>query len=138
MLLCLLCAAVARDANIDENSAYHPQIKIGILKRSNECKVIANSTSLVFIHVIGRVAGQSIPIINTYKSKKPIFFKLNTDKIIEGLRQGLIGACLGETRRITIPPALAYSHSGYDGLFPPDSTWIVDAELVDISNPVMY
>lgn len=55
--------------------------------------------------------------------------------LIPGFTQGLIGMKLGEKRRITIPPALAYgsrSIPGPDGtpLIPANSTLVFDLELV--------
>jgi FKBP-type peptidyl-prolyl cis-trans isomerase len=59
-------------------------------------------------------------------------------RVIPGLSKGLLGGCRGEIQRVTIPPALAYGEGSVDGLFPPDSTWIADVEIVDIVDSAEY
>ncbi|OHS95021.1 hypothetical protein TRFO_10729 [Tritrichomonas foetus] len=61
-----------------------------------------------------------------------MYFKVNNTEFIKGFNLGLRGACQGEIRRITIPPELAYKGEKVEGLFGPHSTWIVDAEIIEI------
>ena len=51
--------------------------------------------------------------------------------VIPGVEQGLMGACVGEKRRIIIPPSLAYGSSGVDGI-PPDSTIAFEIDIFEI------
>ena len=53
-------------------------------------------------------------------------------KIIAGMDRGLIGTCIGERRRITIPPHLAYGKEGVDDKIPPDSTLVFYIKLLNI------
>ncbi|EAY14467.1 peptidyl-prolyl cis-trans isomerase, FKBP-type family protein [Trichomonas vaginalis G3] len=112
---------------------YSPDIKIGCFNRSQDkCKRIVTETSIVYCHVLARVEGQLHPIIDTRAAGNQLRIKMDSQKVIPGFTKGLLQACLGETRRITIPPGLAYGEQGVDGLFDPDSTWIVDVEILDI------
>ena len=111
---------------------YSPDIKVSCLNRVHEkCKRLVTETSIVYCHVVARIEGQPLPIINT-TSGEALRIKMGSQRYIPGFLKGMQQACLGETRRITIPPGLAYGEDSVDGLFDPDSTWIVDVEFVDI------
>lgn len=107
-------------------------LKIGIKKEIKNCKKYIEDEDHVYAHIVARVQGRSEPIYDTYKNKKPMYFKVNNTHFIQGFNLGLRGACEGEIRRITIPPELAYKQESVDGLFGPDSTWIVDAEILEV------
>ena len=58
---------------------------------------------------------------SSYDSGDPFTFTLGMGQVIEGWDEGLLGMCIGEGRKLTIPPAMAYgSHTV--GRIPPDST----------------
>lgn len=130
--------ALALLASAAPETAYEPGIKIGTLKQPKVCKKIVTKTCLVYCHVIGRVVGQSLPMVDTYKQGKPIHFKMTNKKVVPGIINGLLGACLGETRQITIPPNLAYQDDFVDGVFPPGSSWIAQIEIVNVVDEGEY
>ncbi|KAM6164612.1 peptidyl-prolyl cis-trans isomerase FKBP10 [Rhynchocyon petersi] len=55
--------------------------------------------------------------------------------IISGMDQGLQGACMGERRRITIPPHLAYGENGTGDKIPGSAVLIFDVHVIDFHNP---
>ncbi|XP_053120002.1 peptidyl-prolyl cis-trans isomerase FKBP10 isoform X2 [Hemicordylus capensis] len=58
--------------------------------------------------------------------------------IIPGMDQGLQGACIGEKRRIIIPPHLAYGENGAGDKIPPSSVLIFDVHIIDFHNPTDF
>jgi FK506-binding protein 2 len=54
--------------------------------------------------------------------------------LIPGFRweQGLLGMCIGEKRKLTIPPELGYGDRS-TGPIPAGSTLVFETELVDIA-----
>lgn len=114
------------------------RLKIGITHRAKTCKKFIEDDDMVYANVVARVEGNNEPIFSTYTDNKPLYFRSSDNHFIEGFNAGIRGACEGETRRITIPPEMAYKGEGIDGLFEPHSTWIVDVEVLEIIRSKVY
>ncbi|XP_010738203.3 peptidyl-prolyl cis-trans isomerase FKBP10 [Larimichthys crocea] len=55
--------------------------------------------------------------------------------VIRGMDKALIGLCIGEKRRITVPPHLAYGEDGVGDLIPGSAVLIFDIHVIDFHNP---
>jgi len=59
-------------------------------------------------------------------------FPLGAGQVIKGWDQGVVGMKVGESRRLIIPPDMAYGDSGAGGVIPPGATLVFDIDLVAI------
>ncbi|KAI6660962.1 Peptidyl-prolyl cis-trans isomerase FKBP9-like [Oopsacas minuta] len=96
------------------------------------CIAKAQKNDVVSYHYIGRLLSDNSVFGRSFDYNTPYITPLGDAKIIAGMDQGLIGTCLGERRRITIPPHLGYGKKGAGANIPPDSTLVFYIKLLEI------
>jgi FKBP-type peptidyl-prolyl cis-trans isomerase len=89
----------------------------------------AKTGQTVTIHYVAKfVDGKEFD--NTRKKDAPVTFVLGAnDAPIKGWNEGVAGMLIGEIRKITLPPELAYGTDG-NQLVPPSTTVEFDVELI--------
>ncbi len=114
---------MSKNANNEEVIELVPgKLHISILEMGSGYEIAADSTPLV--HYTGKYMDETV-----FSSSKDIGepIPLELDRAIPGFTQGLVGAKVGEKRRLYIHPDLAY---GTSDLLPPNSLLIFDIEII--------
>ncbi len=94
---------------------------------------------IVIVHYTGWLYDASAPDFrgrqfdSSRERGQPLSFPLGGGRVIRGWEQGVPGMKVGGTRRLVIPPALAYgSRNIGNGLIPPESTLMFEIELLAV------
>ena len=107
-----------------------PGLKIEILKEGSGAG--AKVGDLVAVHYVGALtSGQKFD--SSRDRGQPFSFQLGQGYVIQGWEKGILGMKVGELRRLTIAPELAYGDRGAGGLIPPNATLLFEVEMLKIN-----
>lgn len=118
---------------VEENNntimANEDKLKIEILKEGTGSAIANNSMAIV--HYTGTLL-DGTKFDSSLDRGQPFSFKLGAGQVIAGWDQGVLGMKVGEKRKLTIAPELAYGATGAGGIIPPNATLIFEVELLEI------
>ncbi|XP_015474438.1 peptidyl-prolyl cis-trans isomerase FKBP14 [Parus major] len=135
LLLCsaLLCAALGCAGAALIPPA--PDVKVEVLHKPFLCHRKTKWGDMMLVHYEGYLERDGSMFHSTHKHNngQPMWFTLGIREALKGWDRGLKDMCVGEKRKLTIPPALAYGKEG-KGKIPPESTLIFNIDLLEIRN----
>lgn len=111
-----------------------PKLRVGILKRAtpSDCKRKAIVGDIVQVDYTGKLADGTIFDSSLKAGRDPLEFALGLGQVIPGWDKGILGMCIGEKRKLVIPPHLAYGSAGAGNVIPPEATLTFITELKGI------
>lgn len=112
-------------------NAENKEMKIEILKEGSGEQ--AKNDDNVSVHYAGTLEnGEKFD--SSVDRGEPFTFLLGAGRVIKGWDQGVLGMKIGEKRKLTIPPDLAYGELGTPGgPIPPNATLIFEVELLGVN-----
>lgn len=104
-------------------------LQIESLREGSGEQAAAGNT--VTVHYVGTLTNGS-KFDSSRDRGQGFTFKLGAGQVIAGWDQGVAGMRIGEVRKLTIPPQLAYGERGFPPVIPPQSTLVFEVELLAV------
>merc|ERR1711963_50201 len=108
------------------------KLQIGVKKRVENCELKSRKGDKLSMHYRGSLHSDGSEFDSSYERGEPLSFTLGSGQVIKGWDQGLLAMCIGEKRKLVIPPALGYGDSGAGEKIPGGAVLVFEVELVDI------
>ncbi|MGB5081408.1 MAG: FKBP-type peptidyl-prolyl cis-trans isomerase [Burkholderiales bacterium] len=86
----------------------------------------------VTVHYAGWLA-DGTQFDSSKEKQDPFEFTLGKREVMDGWEEGLPGMKVGGTRRLVVPPRLAYGEAGAGDTIPPNATLTFEVELLAVS-----
>lgn len=93
----------------------------------------AKAGDYVTVHYSGTL-DNGIEFDSSIKRNTPFTFQLGQNRVIKGWDLGLMGAKVGEKRRLTIPYELGYGADGFPPTIPQKATLIYTIDIMGLNN----
>jgi len=103
-----------------------------------DCKDKADNGDIVSVHYTGTLENGQMFDSSVAKGREPLEFQLGKGKVIKGWEMGIKGMCIGEKRKLIIPPHLGYGSRGVENVIPPNSVLIFTTELMSIKRKSLF
>ena len=89
---------------------------------TNECQRKTQRGDTINVHYKGTLASDGSEFDASYNRGQPLSFTVGKGQVIRGWDEGLLDMCIGDKRKLTIPPEQAYGNRAM-GQIPPNS-WL--------------
>lgn len=116
-------------AAAESKAADVTELKIETLKPGEGAEAISGKR--VTVHYTGKLTDGKV-FDSSEQRNTPFPFTLGAGQVIQGWDKGITGMKIGERRKLTIPPALAYGDRGVGQVIPPNATLIFEVELLKV------
>ena len=93
---------------------------------------IGDVVSIIYSGYVGINWGPREKLDPAYDHDKPLEFQIGVGQVISGLEQGTVGMCVGEKRKLLIPPELGYGDRGAGEIVPGGMMLCFNVELLNI------
>ncbi|MCJ1471983.1 Peptidyl-prolyl cis-trans isomerase fpr2 [Lambiella insularis] len=96
-----------------------------------ECTRKTQRGDKIDVHYKGTLASDGSKFDSSYDRNVPLSFTVGKGQVIKGWDEGLLDMCIGDKRKLTIPPEFGYGERAM-GPIPAGSTLIFETELMGI------
>ncbi|KAI8099500.1 FK506-binding protein 2B [Halteromyces radiatus] len=109
-------------------------LQIGVKHRvpEEQCTQKSHDGDKLSMHYTGALYETGAKFDSSLDRNQPFEFTLGVGQVIQGWDQGLKNMCVGEKRKLFIPPHLGYGDRGAGSAIPGGATLVFDVELLDV------
>merc|ERR1711868_310239 len=129
----VLVALVTVVAVIAEPEVKDSGLKVEYISKPDSCDRVARNGDMLEMHYTGTLEdGRKFD--SSYDRSEPFKFQIGVGQVIKGWEEGVLGMCIGEKRRLIVPPHLGYGEQGAGDVIPGGATLHFDIELLGIED----
>nr|ARK19835.1 peptidyl-prolyl cis-trans isomerase [Ampulex compressa] len=123
LVVLALARANEKQPELDVKQLYVPEV----------CEVKSKVGDQLTMHYVGTLQ-DGTKFDSSIDRDQPFSFQLGVGQVIKGWDQGLTDMCVGEKRKLVIPPELGYGEKGAGNVIPGGATLHFEVELINISD----
>ena len=106
-------------------------LEVRTLSKPDSCDRVASNGDILSIHY-ECTFGPGGKLDTSYDRDEPLKFQLGVGQVINGWEQGTVGMCVGEKRKLIVPPELGYGDQGAGDVVPGGVMLYFTIELINI------
>jgi len=124
LVVVAVVATVLADPEVKDSG-----LKVEYVSKPEACDKVARNGDMLTMHYTGTLEdGKKFD--SSYDRSEPFKFQIGVGQVIKGWEEGVLGMCIGEKRRLIVPPELGYGDQGAGDIIPGGATLFFDVELV--------
>merc|ERR1712062_573068 len=125
LLMSLLVAATMAEPELKDSG-----LKVEYISKPDACDKVARNGDMLSMHYVGTLESGA-KFDSSYDRSEPFKFQIGVGQVIKGWEEGVLGMCVGEKRKLIVPPALGYGDQGAGDIIPGGATLYFEVELID-------
>merc|ERR1712047_139295 len=126
-LAAVLFTLAAVSAEVKETES---GLKVEYISKPDSCDKVARNGDMLSMHYVGTLESGA-KFDSSYDRSEPFKFQIGVGQVIKGWEEGVLGMCVGEKRKLIVPPALGYGDQGAGDIIPGGATLYFEVELID-------
>lgn len=126
-VLSSICAVVLASTAVIAAKEKPTTLQIGVKHRPDVCEEKSQPGDKLAMHYTGTL-WDGTKFDSSLDRGQPFEFTLGTGQVIQGWDKGLRDMCVGEKRKLQIPPSDGYGERGAGGVIPPNAHLVFDGK----------
>merc|ERR1712215_137982 len=126
LLLLVLATSAVLGGEVKETES---GLKVEYISKPDACDRVARNGDMLSMHYTGTLESGA-KFDSSYDRSEPFKFQIGVGQVIKGWEEGVLGMCVGEKRKLIVPPELGYGEQGAGDIIPGGATLYFEVELI--------
>merc|ERR1712241_500316 len=123
-------AVLAATASLAASEVLPSGLTVEYVQVPEACEVKVKRSDLLTMHYTGTLE-DGTKFDSSVDRNEPFQFQIGVGQVIRGWEEGVVGMCIGEKRKLIVPPELGYGDQGAGQVIPGGATLYFDIELLE-------